>query len=255
MKKQNILKELIVMSRNIGKPENDYVIIAEGNTSAKIDDESFFVKASGYYLSNITKKGFIEVKIDILLDLLNRSSMSDDEIKEGLINASVQYKGIMPSIESIIHAICISHTGAQFVCHTHPTAVNSIACSANAKEALSGRLFPDEVIFCSPSILYIEWAQPGLTLGKKVLNGIMQYKKDYNIPPRVIVMQNHGLITIGEKRAQVEKITAMFVKACKVLIGTYTLGGPHFMTDKDVKRIFDRPDEKHRERVIFKKDK
>ena len=254
MKRKDVLKELTTMSRNIGRPEYDYVIIAEGNTSAKIDDSSFYVKASGFWLSRMEEDGFVEVKTDTLMRMFEQESMSDEEIKQGLIKACVDYKGTMPSIETLIHAVCFSHSDARFICHTHPTAVNSIACSVNSKEALSGMLFPDEVNFCNTSVLFVEWAQPGLALARKVMEGIIRYKEAYKIPPRVIVMQNHGLVTLGEKRTQAENITAMFVKACRILIGTYSLGGPRFMTEKDLDRIFIRPYEMHRKEVILKKD-
>jgi hypothetical protein len=34
--KDRILQQLIAMSRALGEPENDYVIIGEGNTSAQL---------------------------------------------------------------------------------------------------------------------------------------------------------------------------------------------------------------------------
>jgi len=37
------------------------------------------------------------------------------------------------------------------------------------------------------------------------------------------------------------------VKTARILIGTYALGGPHFLTDKQVERIATRPDELSRQ--------
>ena len=41
------LDRLVAMSRGLGDPANDYVILGEGNTSARHDAETFWVKASG----------------------------------------------------------------------------------------------------------------------------------------------------------------------------------------------------------------
>ncbi len=38
-----ILTQLVSMSRNLGDPINDYVILGEGNTSAQVDGDSFWV--------------------------------------------------------------------------------------------------------------------------------------------------------------------------------------------------------------------
>jgi rhamnose utilization protein RhaD (predicted bifunctional aldolase and dehydrogenase) len=253
MKKKKILKDLIALSRSIGKPEYGYVILAEGNTSARVDDDSFYVKASGYYMEKITKKGFVEMKSGQVLALLENETMTDDEIKRSFISSTVGFSGTMPSIESILHAICITEGEARFVCHTHPAAVNAIACSQKAREIFSGMIFPDEVVMCGPSVLHVEWAQPGLELAKLVQKRVREYKKQQGISPRVIVMQNHGLITLGQNSTQALNTTHMFVKACGVRLGTCAAGGPRFMNENDIDRIFTRPDEKYRERLIFKK--
>jgi len=252
MNKKEILKDLIRMTRNIANPRYDYVILAEGNTSAKIDESSFFVKASGFYMENIDEKGFVEVSIESLLSILKRVSMTDEEIKQSYIEATASYNGVLPSIESILHAICISCGDAQFVCHTHPTAVNAILCAKGSKKTFSGMIFPDEITLCGPAVLYIDWAQPGQELAKKVWVQIERFKEEYAMSPRVIVMQNHGLIALGQNSIQVENMTHMFVKACRILGGTFAMGGPQFLDERDVKRIFHRPDEKYREELIFR---
>jgi len=43
----DILQQLVTMSRHLGDPALDYVILAEGNSSAWTDEETFWVKASG----------------------------------------------------------------------------------------------------------------------------------------------------------------------------------------------------------------
>lgn len=40
------LDELVELSLELGEPERDLAILAEGNTSARIDDQSFWVKAA-----------------------------------------------------------------------------------------------------------------------------------------------------------------------------------------------------------------
>ena len=65
-------------------------------------------------------------------------------------------------------------------------------------------------------------------------------------------MQNHGFIALAPTAQQVENITAMAVKAARILVGSYALGGPHFMTPQAVDRIHTRPDEHYRQRVIGK---
>ncbi|HSW43277.1 MAG TPA: hypothetical protein VLM76_12275 [Patescibacteria group bacterium] len=45
------LHQLIGLSRSLGEPSRQLAILGEGNTSARIDDETFWVKASGTQLA------------------------------------------------------------------------------------------------------------------------------------------------------------------------------------------------------------
>jgi len=49
----DILSQLVEMTRTLGQPHLDYVIIGEGNTSARIDEASFWIKASGQGMEHI----------------------------------------------------------------------------------------------------------------------------------------------------------------------------------------------------------
>jgi ribulose-5-phosphate 4-epimerase/fuculose-1-phosphate aldolase len=59
-------------------------------------------------------------------------------------------------------------------------------------------------------------------------------------------MENHGLIACGRTVREVEASILMFVKASRILLGTYALGGPRFLQADEVARIDSRPDEKYR---------
>ena len=65
------LSDLINMTRALGEPAMDYVIIGEGNTSMRIDEDSFFVKASGHQMNNIGEDGFVAVRLAPMLALLD----------------------------------------------------------------------------------------------------------------------------------------------------------------------------------------
>jgi ribulose-5-phosphate 4-epimerase/fuculose-1-phosphate aldolase len=75
---------------------------------------------------------------------------------------------------------------------------------------------------------------------------INRFLDEYGETPKVILMQNHGLIALGRTATEVENITAMYVKTARVILGAYALGGPHFMTPEAVTRIHTRPDEQYR---------
>jgi len=138
--------------------------------------------------------------------------------------------------------------GVNFVGHTHPTAVNAILCSRKGREAIAGRLFPDEIVYCGPAPAYVPYTDPGVPLARAVRDVMGRYRDEYGEHPKVILMQNHGLIALGRTASEVEKITAMCVKTARVILGSYALGGPSFLSAEAVARIHTRPDEQYRRR-------
>ena len=245
-----ILSKLVTMSNNLGDPVLDYVILGEGNTSARADADTFWVKASGTELRTIEAGGFVQVRFDRVLALLDKGDLSDDAIKEGLKAAKVDPTvTARPSVETVLHALALQLEGVHFIGHTHPTVVNALLCSQKVEEAVAGRLFPDEIVYCGPAPVYVPYTDPGLPLAHKVRNSIDQYVDEYHEIPKVVLMQNHGLIALGRAARQVEDITAMAVKTARVLLGAYALGGPHFLTAENVDRIHTRPDEAYRRRL------
>ena len=171
-------------------------------------------------------------------------------MKRVLGEAQVKPEAPRPSVETILHALLLRLPGIEFVGHTHPTAVNSILCAKHGQEAFSGRLFPDEIVCCGPKYVWIPFTDPGAPLARAVNEAVRDFIETNGMPPRVILMQNHGCIALGATPAVVENATMMLVKTARVILGTYALGGPNFMPDEVVERIYTRPDEKYREALL-----
>jgi rhamnose utilization protein RhaD (predicted bifunctional aldolase and dehydrogenase) len=247
MRANETLTEVIGMSRTLGHPALDYVILGEGNSSARIDGETFWVKASGAEMRTIEAGGFVQVRFDGVLSLLETGHLGDAEVKARLEAARVDPEAsARPSVETVLHALALKLDGVNFVGHTHPTAVNAILCSKKAEEAVAGRLFPDEIVYCGPAPVYVPYTDPGVPLALAIRDAIDRYLDEYHENPKVILMRNHGLIALGKTASEVENITAMFVKTARVILGAYALGGPHFMSAEAVARIHSRPDEQYR---------
>ncbi len=248
---EEILEQLTALSHWLGDPTRDLAILGEGNTSALADEETFFVKASGQSLSTIQPDGFCAVSIPSVMEALDGPELSDAEVKASLLHAKADDdSSVMPSVETFLHAYLLTLPGIRFVGHTHPTAVNAITCSMGGRDALAGRLFPDEIVCCGVAPCWVEYTDPGVPLARLLRTRVEEYIDRYNEPPKVILMENHGFIAIGKTPRDVQSITAMYVKTARVLIDTYAFGGPHFMTEQAVSRIHSRPDEHYRQKQI-----
>ena len=246
-----ILEQLTALSHHLGDPVHDYAILGEGNTSARLDEETFFVKASGQHLGSITPTGFVPINFARVLPSFDGPDLSDSEVKRVLQDCRAGGEpDVMPSVETFLHAYLLTLPNVHYVGHTHPSAVNAILCSKGAREALSGRLFPDEIVCCGVAPCYVEYTDPGIPLAKHLKQRVEEFHQEYGEWPKTILMQNHGFIAAGKSVKDVQTITAMYVKTARILAGTYAFGGPNFLTEENVSRIHTRPDEHYRQKQI-----
>jgi rhamnose utilization protein RhaD (predicted bifunctional aldolase and dehydrogenase) len=242
-----ILSQLVELSQYLGRPESDCVILGEGNASARQDDQTFWVKASGSQMRTITADGFVRVAFDQLSALLDDTELDDQALKTALAGAKVDANAAgHPSMETLLHALFLGLDGVNFVGHTHPTAGNALTCSQAFPAAFDGRLFPDEIVTCGIAPLLVPYADPGLPLARRTRSLLHDYLEQYGEQPRLAWMQNHGLIALGQTPQQVKDITEMAIKTARSLLGAYAAGGPRFLSPAEVERIHTRPDELYR---------
>ncbi|MBN1979146.1 MAG: class II aldolase [Anaerolineae bacterium] len=224
-----LLEQLIEMTREIGEPARDYVIQGEGNTSARIDGDTFWIKASGADPVSADARSFLRVRLGDALEIIGGPSMTEQEVRARLTAAKVDPSAPgSPSIETATHALCLSLGGATFVGHTHPTPVNAILCARDAQAAFAGSAYGHEALVCGKP-LFVPYAPVGQPLARLVHEGLQTYQDRHGQPPRVILLQNHGLVALGRTPDEVLYSTALMVKTARILLGTRAWGGPHFV--------------------------
>ena len=251
----NSLHSLIDMTRALGEPARDYVIIGEGNTSMRIDDQSFYVKASGHQMQGIDEGGFVAVRFAPMLTMLDVPPTTLSEQKAITQAARVDPSDDRsPSIEVSFHAMLLHECAVAYIGHTHPTVINQLMCSAYAADFAFKRRFPDEVVLCGPRSALVPYADPGLPLALVMRERVRAYMDEHGEAPKVILLENHGMIALGDTATEILKITAMAVKAARIHLGAQLTGAPTFLPEAEVQHLYKRPDEIYR-RQLFVEDK
>ncbi len=105
-------------------------------------------------------------------------------------------------------------------------------------------------MFCGVASVLIPYIDPGLPLAIRIKDEVQFYIKRYGTNPKVILLENHGIITLGPTPTSV--LAAMFMadKAAQIFAGAAALGGPIFMQREQVERIAGRSDEHYRQRAL-----
>ncbi len=140
--------------------------------------------------------------------------------------------------------------GVNFVGHCHPVSANQVLCSPRARDFAERRLFPDEVVCCGSSSVFVPYTDPGLALARDIRERTNSFIKENGEVPRLILLQNHGIIALGATPDGVLACLLMAAKAAEIFAGAAAMGGPNFMTPQNVERIAGRPDEAYRQRQL-----
>jgi len=244
------LVALLRLSHELGNPQRPLAILGEGNTSVRLGDKSFLIKASGSNLATLRKSDVVECKADLLLRVLNETKLSDAEVDDRLMKSRADSKAKKPSVEALFHAWFLTLPDIHYVGHTHAPLVNGILCSSRAREFATRRIFPDEIVCCDVASVFVPYTDPGLRLAQQIRKHTDAFIKKHQRPPRVVLLENHGIITLGRTAEAVLAAMLMAEKAASGWLGASALGGPTFLSSKHVARIAGRPDEAWRRKAL-----
>ncbi len=237
---------LATFSRELGRPDRAWALLAEGNTSLLLPGAgtpTMLVKASGTSMATATADDAVRLELPPVLELVDADAGGDAEVGALFDAASLAGNGRRPSVEAILHAVCLDLPGVAAVGHTHPVPVNALLCSASAEALTRGSLFPDQIVVLGPDPLLVPYVDPGLGLARVVRRLLHERIEATGRVPKVVYLRNHGMFALGADSAEVLRITEMAVKVAQVLLGALAAGGPVYLDDEAVARIDTRPDE------------
>ena len=168
-----------------------------GNTSVKLDDELMAIKASGYKLSDVEPaKGYAVMSYQPLraFYLEHKATDFSDVEASGAAEAkaaTVEVDGldiVRPSVEAGFHAIL-----ERYVAHSHSVFANLAACTQNSAEVL-------DVAFAGADYQWglVPYTDPGARLAFAINEERQRVQKMHGVIPKVIIMQNHGLIVSAD---------------------------------------------------------
>ncbi len=245
-----LVQDLLWLAHELGHEPRQFALLGEGNVSTRASDDTFWVKASGTSLATLQETDISLVSLPKVLELLEHTYLSDDAIDTALTSdvlADTSHK--KPSVETFLHALCLD-AGATWVGHTHTLSVNQILCSTLGANPFLKHIFPDAIVVCGPKPAVIPYVDPGFVLAKAVQAELTRFYEAEGNLPKVILMENHGPVALGQSAQEVLNIMLMLDKWAKTLSGTYQVQAPTFLTQADIDRIDTRNDEAYRRKQL-----
>jgi rhamnulose-1-phosphate aldolase/alcohol dehydrogenase len=185
--------EILAYRSRLLAADRSIVNIFGGNTSAKAVEcdhlgrsvNVLWVKGSGADMATCTTKDFAGLKLDEVLPLMARETMSDEEMVAYLTRCQFEPNRPRQSIETLLHAF----TPYPHVDHTHPDAIIALACAARG-EAAARDVFGDTMV-------WVPYLRPGFALSKQIALLLRQHPQ-----ATCVIMGKHGLLTWGNDAKQ-----------------------------------------------------
>jgi len=233
--------ELLGLTRSLGRPERDLVILAEGNTSQLLDDGRLVVKASGSRMRDASVEDFVVVDLPPLVELITSASSTQRDLTRALDAGTVDGRRRRGSIETLMHVAVQAVQPVPFVGHTHPTAVVALLSSVHAESAFDYAAYSDEAVVIGRP-LFVPYAQPGIDLGRVYHRCLVEYAEREGVLPQLVLLANHGIVAIAPTAEGVDAISEMAVKAAAVRRIAYSVGGLVPLSEEAVAKFFARDD-------------
>ncbi len=180
--------ELVAYRSNLLGADRSVANWGGGNTSCKCDEVDFrgrqtrtlWVKGSGSDLATIKPEQFTALRLDDILPLVDRASMSDEDLVAYYEHAGLRPGQPRASIETPLHSML----PFEHIDHTHPDAIIALCASPEGRQ-LAQRLWSDRAI-------WVDYERPGFSLGKKIAT-FVRVRPD----AVCVLMAKHGLVTWG----------------------------------------------------------
>ncbi len=196
------LNALVNISKYAGE-RFDLVQAGGGNSSVKLKNGSMLIKASGFLLSDVEiDNGYSKVDTKDIANIVYNKKLLEltdkkdcEELSSKMVKSATIDKKNRPSIETLLHSFLLKYT-----LHTHPIVVNMIVIKQDWREILKS-------IFSTDNIALVEYKTPGIELAIVLHNEITKNKEI----PKIIFLQNHGLIITSDTIEDIEFLTEYVV--------------------------------------------
>lgn len=228
-----ISSELISLAHRIGNHPARLALWNEGAVAARLPGGKYAVSTAGASLGRLDARGMVELDLAKAQELL----VADDSTDDSLAEAWTLPDSPAPSADAFAFADLFAFEGVRFAAHSQPIPVNQVICSPRARQFADRRNLPHEVLACGQASVLVPFMPPGLALAREIKRKIALWRDRFKTVPKLILIQNHGMIALGESVDEVIMITEMTVKFAEIFLGAAMMGGPEFMKPTHVTQL------------------
>jgi ribulose-5-phosphate 4-epimerase/fuculose-1-phosphate aldolase len=228
-------EEILTFGQALGRHPAGLVLPGEGSVGSLNTETRLAVSRRGAVLATLQSSDLLYFDVK----RVNEVIASETILPEDLASAQLHGEpGAEPCDELTLFSWLLSlDPTLRVAAHIHPVAVDQITASPRARQFADRRTVHNEVLALGGASLLINYAEPGIPITREIQKKMILWRDRYKSVPRVILVQNHGVILLGESGSSLLCSVDALLKYAALFTGASLLGGPVFLTPQAITQI------------------
>jgi ribulose-5-phosphate 4-epimerase/fuculose-1-phosphate aldolase len=230
-----LINEILTLGQTLGRHPSRLVLADEGALAARVTDTRVAITRRGAHLAEVQAGDFVHLDLQRICEVIAHDPVLPEDLAATQLHAEF---GAQPHEDAMLFAWLLALDPAlRFVVHLHPVIVDQITASPRARQFADRRTVHNEVLALGSASLLVNYADPGLGLTREIQKKMILWRDRNKSVPRVILVQNHGLILLGETGTALLYCVDALLKYAELFAGASLLGGPVFLTPQAITQI------------------
>jgi len=231
----SLINETLALGHLLGKHPAPLILTGEGSLAARVTDTRIAVSRRGAHLAGLEAADLVHFDLAKLGEVIAMEPVLPEDIAGAQLHAAF---GVEAHEDITLFAVLLALDPAlRVAAHIHPVIVDQITASPRARQFADRRTVHNEVLALGSASLLVNYTEPGLPLTREIQKKMILWRDRNKSVPRVILVQNHGVILLGADSASLLRTIDALLKYADLFAGASLLGGPVFLTPQAITQI------------------
>jgi NAD(P)-dependent dehydrogenase (short-subunit alcohol dehydrogenase family)/rhamnose utilization protein RhaD (predicted bifunctional aldolase and dehydrogenase) len=160
------------------------------------------------------------------------------KIKKALPKESADVSDVVTDIIPAIRMIA-STEGLKTVRIRNNALIAHFSASRAAFNQVSKPFTSENVVYCKSKYIYLDQVADSTSVINQFQEAFKSFVADNGYLPKVVMVKGFGLLAIGDNSAETDTILDVFEDLLKIFWLSESFGGPHFLTEQQIKSVED----------------
>jgi ribulose-5-phosphate 4-epimerase/fuculose-1-phosphate aldolase len=231
----SLINETLALGGLLGRHPGRLILAEEGAVASRLTDTRIAVTRRGAHIAELKAGDLLHYDLKRLSDIL----VMEPVLPEDLAGAQLHAEYGMEVHEDLTLFACLLALDPELrvAAHIHPVIVDMITASPRARQFADRRTVHNEVLALGSASLLVNYAEPGIPLTREIQKKLILWRDRNKSVPRVILVQNHGVIVLGASNQALLRSIEALLKYAELFAGASLLGGPVFLTPQAITQI------------------